>query len=438
MKEELKALFNLSSDQADIIEIEERMHEGAAVRGANLYILIFAIIIASVGLNMDSTAVVIGAMLISPLMGVIMNFAYAVASQDFRRARSSIIKLSIQVGVSIITSTVYFILSPLNSFSGELMARTTPTLWDVLIAFFGGFSAIIALTRKNSVSNVIPGAAIATALMPPLCTAGYCLAQCEWIRAFGALYLFAINAVFICVSGVTGLYIMKVVNIKAIVKNKKQRIFFIVTVIIAIVPSFLFAGFAVQKDQATREFNKFIENEFVFENTEIVKSDLLIKDKRINVFLIGRVIKDDVINSIEKQLPEYNLGGYDLHVVQTNIEGSFSDEELDLIENSEAGEKISQEEARRNKNQLDIMNTSKELKQSVSKEILALHPEVVSAGLAELTNSKDDKEYLIVLRVTERISKKDENSLEKWMKEKFDKDIHVVQVTDSEKTGETK
>lgn len=168
MKYRLRNLFSLKNDQADNEEIEKRISEGSALSGANIYILIFAILIASVGLNMDSTAVVIGAMLISPLMGVIISFAYGVASQNLDMMKKAFKGTFIQVAVSIITSTVYFFISPVNGFSGELLARTQPTFWDVLIAFFGGFSAIIALTRKNSVSNVIPGAAIATALMPPL------------------------------------------------------------------------------------------------------------------------------------------------------------------------------------------------------------------------------------------------------------------------------
>ena len=169
------------------------------IKGTNMAILILAMFIASIGLNMNSTAVIIGAMLISPLMGVIMAIGYGIATYDTAYVRKSFLKLLFQIGFCILTSTIYFYISPISTASSELLARTEPTIWDVLIALFGGLAGIIGITRKEK-SNVIPGVAIATALMPPLCTAGYGIATHSLKFFSGALYLFCINGVFICLS----------------------------------------------------------------------------------------------------------------------------------------------------------------------------------------------------------------------------------------------
>ena len=429
MKDSFKRMFNLNADQADIFEIDKRISDGAVVRGSNLYILIFAILIASIGLNMDSTAVVIGAMLISPLMGVIMNFAFGIASQDFIRARSSVWNLIVQVGVSILTSTIYFKLSPMNTFSGELMARTMPTFWDVLIAFFGGFSAIIALTRKNSVSNVIPGAAIATALMPPLCTVGYCIAQAEWLRALGALYLFTINAVFICISGMTGLYIMKIVDIKKIVSNKRQRRFFAITIMLVILPSTVLAWYSVEQDRIDRNYKSFVNTEFAaYETTDVVKSELSLSDKSIEVFLMGTVLEDEDIKNVEKKLPQYDLQGYELHVVQASANGSFSKEEFnDMINEHAVSNKISLEEAKQNKKMLDVITSARELQQSVSEEILMLYPEVISAGFTETVDNDKKTEFTLLLNVKEKLADDKKESLSRWLDGKFKKPVKIIQ-----------
>lgn len=171
--------FSLLDDKADDTMIDESLRAGVELRGATPWILMFAIFVASIGLNVNSTAVIIGAMLISPLMGPIMGIGYGIGIYDFALIRKSVGNLLIATLISLLTSTVYFALSPLTEAHSELLARTSPTIWDVLIALFGGFAGIIGVTRKEK-TNVIPGVAIATALMPPLCTAGYGLANGNW------------------------------------------------------------------------------------------------------------------------------------------------------------------------------------------------------------------------------------------------------------------
>jgi uncharacterized hydrophobic protein (TIGR00271 family) len=192
-------LFNLRSDQQDADVIDSALRSGAQVMGTNLWVLFFAILIASVGLNVNSTAVIIGAMLISPLMGPIVGIGYAAAVADFTLIREAAKNLGIFTALSLITSILYFSLSPLDQPQSELLARTSPTLWDVLIAAFGGAAGMVAVTRR-SFNNIVPGVAIATALMPPLCTAGFGIANGRWDFFFGAFYLYVINSVFIAAS----------------------------------------------------------------------------------------------------------------------------------------------------------------------------------------------------------------------------------------------
>ena len=200
--------FSLFDDKAADEEIERRIRDGVDLSGATPWILIFAIFVASVGLNVNSTAVIIGAMLISPLMGPIMGAGLGVAVYDFDLVKRALTNLAIATLISLVVSALYFFVSPLHEAQSELLARTTPTVWDVLIALFGGLAGIIGMTRQEK-SNVIPGVAIATALMPPVCTAGFGIATGQWSFVVGALYLYTINCVFIGLATVIGIRVLK-------------------------------------------------------------------------------------------------------------------------------------------------------------------------------------------------------------------------------------
>ena len=186
----------------------EAIREGIEFKGSTIWILIFAIFIASLGLNTNSTAVIIGAMLISPLMGPIMGIGLGLGINDFELIKKSFRNLGVATIFSVLTSTLYFLISPLNEARSELLARTSPTIYDVLIALFGGLAGIVAMATKQK-GNVIPGVAIATALMPPLCTAGFGLANGNMHYFFGAFYLFFINSVFIAFATTMGVKAMK-------------------------------------------------------------------------------------------------------------------------------------------------------------------------------------------------------------------------------------
>lgn len=263
IKEIIREAFSLKDDTASHEMIKTRLVDDGQVTGSNMSILILAMLVASIGLNMNSTAVIIGAMLISPLMGSIHAMAYAAATADFHLFRKSVIGLIFQVTLSIFASTIYFSLSPITVATSELLARTTPSIYDVLIATCGGLAGIIGITRKEK-SNVIPGVAIATALMPPLCTCGFFLARGNWLRFFSAMYLFFVNAYFIFLSAMVILLILEVPQVRPVSseawKKLKKRV--IRNTIIVIVPSLVMAGFMInsQASKSTSDSVGAIEN----------------------------------------------------------------------------------------------------------------------------------------------------------------------------------
>lgn len=245
-------VFSLKEDNASQDEIYNRLVNGAAIRGTNMCVLILAILIASIGLNMNSTAVIIGAMLISPLMGSIMAVAYGIASGDLKIVRRYFLGFLLQIFICLVTSTIYFSITPISNSTSELLARTTPTIWDVLIAVFGGLAGIIGMTRKEK-SNVIPGVAIATALMPPLCTAGYGIAMRQWHYFGGAFYLFTLNSYFICLSSIVVLLILKVPRHSILERKAKKRVArnVVISTTLLLIPSILFAANMVKTSKVS-------------------------------------------------------------------------------------------------------------------------------------------------------------------------------------------
>jgi uncharacterized hydrophobic protein (TIGR00271 family) len=223
VKEKIRRMFSLSEDSASNEEIRKRLLDGGRVTGTNMCVLVCAMVIASVGLNMSSTAVIIGAMLISPLMGSILASAYASVSADYPLFRKHALGFGVQIAISVTAAMIYFLLSPVKEPTAELIARTSPTFFDVLIAFFGGIAGIIGQTREDKVSNVIPGVAIATALMPPLCTCGYSIANGRWDMLLGAGYLFIINTYFIFLASGIILSVLKIPKMRQLTEKEWRR-----------------------------------------------------------------------------------------------------------------------------------------------------------------------------------------------------------------------
>ena len=242
-KEYLRRLVSIHEDAATNDEIKERIVAGGRITGTNMVIMMCAILIASVGLNTNSVAIIIGAMLISPLMGTILAMAYDTASNDHHLMRRHVVGFSIQIIISVLVATIYFLVSPEKEPTEQLMARTNPSFFDVVVAAAGGIAGIIGQTRKDKANNIIPGVAIATAIMPPLCTCGYAIANADRHMLLGAAYLFCINAYFIYVSASIVLDMLGTPHVTSMTERewrKKRRKMHRNTVII-LVPMFLLA-----------------------------------------------------------------------------------------------------------------------------------------------------------------------------------------------------
>lgn len=302
--EKWNKIIDLKSDAASSEVINDRILSDMTIGGANLIILVTAIIIACVGLNLNSTAVVIGAMLISPLMGNILAAGYGMATYDTNFIRKALINMIFQVGFALLTATVYFFISPLTGTTDQLLARTSPTIWDVLVALAGGIAGAIGNTRTEK-SNVIPGVAIATALMPPLCTAGYGIAVGNVDFFFGAMYLFFINAFFIALSAFLVFKILGTPlhgNIHE-VHFRKQRIILIIMGLLITVPSLYFANKTVQDSLKDRQVQIFLSEKMEFKKTGVVSYSL--QDNILRVDLVGDALSDDEIEELQHTLNSY-------------------------------------------------------------------------------------------------------------------------------------
>ena len=429
MKINFAKQFSLQEDQAGPGEVRERIQSGAKVTGTNMYILIFAILTACIGLNMNSTPIVIGAMLISPLMGTIISIAYGFYTADLQWMQRSFKAFIFQISVGIVTSTLYFFLSPISFFSSELIARTKPNIWDVLIAILGGSAAIIANTRKSYLGNVISGTAIATALMPPLCTIGYCLAAQEWLSALGACYLFTINTIFICMSSLVGLRLMKVAKDKKILTTVKSRIIFTALLLLMIVPSGFLAWQAVRESAVLRDFHVFLKAEFQMENTQIVTSNIDIGDKVLQISVIGSPIPEEQLEDIREDLGDYSLGDYELQVFQTNVEQGISGEELEgLFAAHELGQEGSALTAKINelKLLLKVYTDGEALAEDVADEIRILFPEIEASGITVMHDPDGTEVRCLVLNVEEKPGRKTREKIREWIGRRMDEEIPVL------------
>lgn len=309
--------FNLDSELDDFEKVHDTILKDSVFKGTNLWILVFAIIVASVGLNMNSTAVIIGAMLISPLMGPINGMGYSIATYNFPLFRLSFKNFSFAVAASLLASTFYFILSPISTAHSELLARTSPTIYDVLIALFGGMAGIVASSSKQK-GNVIPGVAIATALMPPLCTAGYGLASGQFDFFFGAIYLFTINTVFIALSTIIISQILKFPIITLVDESQKKRINNLISLVIAIVllPSIYFGYGLVQKEKFMEKANNYVSNVSIIESNYLLKNEIDPTEKTITLVYGGRTLTENQHKLITQKAENFELQGATINIRQ--------------------------------------------------------------------------------------------------------------------------
>jgi uncharacterized hydrophobic protein (TIGR00271 family) len=314
----LLSLFNLNSGEENRKEVLQDVIAGISFRGANLWILACAIVIASIGLNVNSTAVVIGAMLISPLMGPIVGAGFALGTYNFGLLKRSLKNLFIATAVSLVVSGLYFFISPFKETQSELLSRTSPTIYDVLIAFFGGLVGVIAITRVEK-GNPIPGVAIATALMPPLCTAGYGLAIGNLPYFFGAIYLYTINCFFICIATFFIVKYLKYPLVKQIDATQEKRVKFGITALIflMIIPSFYLAYNLYLEKSFNQRVEQYINNELTSKGYTVIfkKTNFSAKQKKLELACLEKLEQAE-INDLNQKLKYYQIQGTELRIRQ--------------------------------------------------------------------------------------------------------------------------
>ena len=319
----LKDYLDLRKDKDNELETVDSIRKGVEFKGANLWILIFAIFMASLGLNVNSTAVIIGAMLISPLMGPIMGVGLSVGLNDFELMKRSLKSFLITTLFSVTTATIFFLVSPVAEGQSELLARTSPTIYDVFIALMGGLAGVTALSTKEK-GNVIPGVAIATALMPPLCTAGFGLATGQYRFFFGAFYLFFINTVFIALA--TYIFTRFLKYRKKTFLNKSRERFvkrtMLAITLVTFIPSVFIGLHMVRVSIFEVQADKYIAQVFNFPQTRVIESSKIYRrggeSPRIELLLVGEPLGEDVIENARGQLASYGLPRTELVVRQAS------------------------------------------------------------------------------------------------------------------------
>ncbi len=429
------AAFNLSADQASYEEIDERIESGVVLRGTNMCILILAIFIASVGLNMNSTAVIIGAMLVSPLMGAIMGIGFALAIYDTDLLKRSATVLLFEVVVALTTSTVYFMLTPISTPSSELLARTSPTLWDVIIAVCGGLAGMIGTTRKEK-SNILPGVAIATALMPPLCTAGYGLAVGNLRYFAGAMYLFCINGIFIAISTMLITVFLRLPSKKTANEETRKHLVkrVIIVAVAAIVPSVFLAADIVKDSVFQSNVSNYIEEEFQFDNTQVVKYDVNEEEKELKVAVIGATLNDDVIEELQQSMEAYHIENLSLNVQQTVVKAGITSEELEAYVKNETSQLNAANESDYQELQSQLIAVKSELSEyqsrevdveALQEEIMALYPKVTAVHAGYLKDSNEEQ-MTVVLEVKEPLSKNNMKTLEQWIGKRLEVEQTII------------
>ncbi|MCL4431307.1 MAG: TIGR00341 family protein [Epsilonproteobacteria bacterium] len=429
LKEMMRDRLSLTEDKADDHVIDERIRGDVSMKGANLWILMFAILVASVGLNVNSTAVIIGAMLISPLMGPIMGIGYGAGINDFALIRSAFKNLAIATLIALLTSTIYFLLSPLDVARSELLARTTPTVWDVMIGLFGGLAGIVAVTRKEK-TNVIPGVAIATALMPPLCTAGFGLATGHWSYFFGAFYLYTINFVFIALAS---FMIVRVFNLSEkkyvnpeIAKKAQRYIAFVV--ILTVLPSSYLAYQLVGDEMFKARTNIFINEQLRFKNTDVAQVKIDTKTHMIKVFLIGDHVPQRQLDHLSLALSNSGLKNAKLKIYQNgeredvDVTTLKADIIADLYENTKTDLEKKAKEVEKLKEQIRLLSSDREYYTAIPNELETLFPKVNDVLLSRsydpsaLEHNRSVNRLILNINAKKRLTSTERQKIETWLK----------------------
>ena len=430
----IEEYLDVRRDKSDESEAVKSIREGVEMKGATIWILIAAILLASLGLNVNSTAVIIGAMLISPLMGPIMGVGLAIGLGDFDLMKRSFKNYLVVTLFSVVTATLFFLISPsVSDGQSELLARTSPTIYDVFIALFGGAAGFIALstTKKGS---VIPGVAIATALMPPLCTAGFGLATGNLIYFLGAFYLYFINSVFICVATYLGTRVMRFSRLQYVDKEreKKVRKYIVWVVVLTMIPA-LYLTYGILNDTIYEgSVNRFVNEQLSFDNAQVVDKKVEKRDgmKELRVVLVGREVPDSTIILAQRRMIDYKLGDTKLVVLQgvsgqqaatmdiTSVRAQVLE---DFYKNGEV--KLQQQAVLIDsiQNMLNAYLTYDELAKTLMPEMKVLYPQVSRFSLSKslemsVDSARFDTVTFVVIQLNRRMTEAEKGKMIEWMK----------------------
>ena len=430
IKNFLSEYLDLRKDKDNELATVDSIRKGVEFKGANLWILIFAIFMASLGLNVNSTAVIIGAMLISPLMGPIMGVGLSVGLNDFDLMKRSLKSFLITTLFSVITATIFFLISPVAEGQSELLARTSPTIYDVLIALMGGLAGVVALSTKEK-GNVIPGVAIATALMPPLCTAGYGLATGNLVYFLGAFYLYFINSVFISLATFLGVRIMRFKQKEFLDKEreKKVRTYIILIAVLTMCPAVYLTVGIIEKTFYDTAVNRFITEQLSFENTQVVDKKIVSegKEHEIRVVLIGQEVPETSIAIARSKLKDYKLNNTKLVVLQgmnneaVDISSIRAMVMEDFYKNSEQRLVEQRQKIENLENRLKRYESFDEMGKAVIPELKVLYPSVKSISISQavelnVDSTKADTVTLAVLKFGKHPGAGEKEKIGEWLK----------------------
>jgi uncharacterized hydrophobic protein (TIGR00271 family) len=417
--------FQISHEKESPETVINNIAQDAVFQGKNLWILIFAILIASLGLNINSTAVVIGAMLISPLMGPIMGIGLGVGINDLQLVKKAFKNYLLAVSIGLVTSSVYFALTPLSDAYSELLARTAPTIYDVLIALFGGFAGIVATSSKGK-GNVIPGVAIATALIPPLCTAGYGLATLNVEYFFGAFYLFTINTVFIAIATLVTVKLLHF-PLKHLQDERTEihsRRIVIAITILTLIPSIYLGYQMVQQNRFIHKANLFIKVNSAIEGNYLLNKDIDYHGRKITLIYGGKNIPQSKINSMIEQISAFGLKEVTLTVKQ----GIST---LDDVKESSRMVQVTQMLAEKErelmflKGTMDSISSQHRLVQQIFKELEIQYPEIRYSTInqpLEYYDKTSNNVPLILIKVNRSLSVGQQKKLKEWLKTRLQSD----------------
>ena len=424
----LKSLIHLS-DEIDYENASASIRKNIAFKGTNVFILACAIIIASLGLNVNSIPVIIGAMLVSPVMGPIMGFGLGLGTEDNHLVRDSLKNFGVMVVISIIASSLFFLLSPLSLANpSELLARTRPTIYDVLIALFGGLAGIIETSRKDK-GTVIAGVAIATALMPPLCTVGYGISIWKGSVIFGALYLFTINSIFIALATFAAVKYFRFPIVEASNEAKKHlpKAAVYIILLIVIVPSVITAisvikenNFNTQAELLVAE-NKNMGKCFIYD----YKTTYSRKTPKLELFLAGETLTDEAKKKLYSNAEQYGITHSQIvfHEDATSMRQDFSEVEIvkGIYEHTDQQIKTLNDSITKLTAELTDYQSKEMPVEAVSKELFAQYPDIIEVSLGsgstvQASDSSATEQIIAFITTSQPIDTELHDRIERWLK----------------------